>query len=81
MSRTALALGLLTMLLGTVLTSWLAILFRRRRTMRHRLFRGRKRFVAALALLPLALKLLSNPIVRDYLRGTVTRQISRKLGR
>jgi hypothetical protein len=74
-------LGLLAVLLGAVLATWLAHPFARRRTMRQRLRRGRKRFGAALALLPLALKLLSNPIARAYLRGTVTRRISRKLGR
>lgn len=73
--------GLLTVLLGLVLAIWLAKLFPRGQTVRHRLRCTRKQFEAALALLPLALKLLSNPIVRDYLRRTVIRQISRKLGR
>ena len=36
---------------------------------------------AGIALLPLAMKLLSNPIVRYYLRRTLTRQISRSFGR
>ena len=74
-------LDLLTVLLGAVVVGWLATLFRRRRTMRQRLRRGRRRLKAGLALLPLALKLLSNPIVRGYVRGTVARQISRKLWR
>ena len=72
-------LDLLTVLLGAVVVGWLATLFPRRRTMRQRLRRGRRRLEAGLALLPLALKLLSNPIVRGYVRGTVARQISRKL--
>jgi uncharacterized membrane protein YjgN (DUF898 family) len=76
-----LALGLLTVLLGAVIATRLAKLFPRRQTMRRRLLRGRREFTAAVTLLPLALKLLSNPIVRDYLRGTVTRRISRKLWR
>ena len=70
---------LLTVLLGAVVVGWLAALFPRRRTMRQRLRRGRRRFKAGLALLPLALKLLSNPIIRSYVRGAVARQISRKL--
>ena len=73
--------GLLTVLLGAVVVGWLATLFPRRRTMRQRLRRGRRRFKAGLALLPLALKLLSNPIVRGYVRGTVARRISQKLRR
>ena len=77
--RPSLALGLLTALLGTIVAIRLADLFPRRQTMRHRLRRGRKRFEAALALLPLVLRLLSNPIVQGYVRGTVARQISRKL--
>jgi hypothetical protein len=36
---------------------------------------------AGIALLPLAMKLLSNPIVRYYLRRTLARQLSRSFGR
>ena len=79
--RPSSALGLLAVLLVAVLATWLAHPFARRQTKRQRLRRGRKRFGAALALLPLVLKLLSNPIVRAYLRGTMTRRVSRKLGR
>ena len=70
---------LFAMLLGAAGIGWLATLFPRRRTMRQRLRRGRTRFTAGLALFPLALKLLSNPIIRGYVRGTVARQISRTL--
>ena len=70
---------LLTVLLGAAVIGWLATLFPRRRTMRQRLRRGRGRFSAGLALPPLALKLLSNPIVRGYVRGAVARRISWKL--
>ena len=70
---------LLAVLLGAVVIGWLATLFPRRRTMRQRLRRGRTRVTAGLALFPLALKLLSNPIIRSYVRGTVARQIPRKL--
>ncbi len=72
---------LLTVLLGAAAIGWLATLFPRRRTMRQRHRRGRTRFTARLALFPLALKLLSNPIIRSYVRGAVARRISRKLRR
>ena len=74
-------LDLLAVLLGVVVVGCLATLFPRRPTMWQRLRRGRRRFSAGLALLPLAVKLLSNPIVRGYVRGTVARRISRKLRR
>ena len=76
--RPSLALGLLTVLLGAIVATRLANLFPRRQTMRHRLRRGRKRIEAAHALFSLVLRLLSNPIVQGYVRGTVTRQLSRK---
>ena len=73
--------GLLTVLLGAAVIGWLATLFPRRRTLRQRLRRGRTRFTAGLAVFPLALKLLSNPIIRSYVLGAVARRISRKLRR
>jgi len=71
--RPRLILGLLTTLLGVVLATWQA--------RRYRLRHGRRKFKAALDLPPLVGKLLANPIVQDYLRRTVTRGLSRKLGR
>jgi hypothetical protein len=35
---------------------------------------------AALALFPIAFRLLSNPIVRHFVRRTLTRQLSRRFG-
>jgi hypothetical protein len=79
--RPALAFGLLSVLLGAVLAAWQTRSFSRRQTLRHRRRRGRRQFKAALDLLPLAIKLLANPLVQGYLRRTVLRAVSRKLGR
>jgi hypothetical protein len=79
--RPALAFGLLSVLLGAVLAAWQTRSFPRRQTLRHRLRRGRRQVKAALDLPPLAIKLLANPLVQDYLRRTVLRAVSRKLGR
>jgi hypothetical protein len=79
--RPRLMLGLLTALVGSVGITWLANRLPRRQTLRLRLRHGRRQFKAALDLPPLASKLLANPIVQDYLRRTVLRAVSRKLGR
>jgi hypothetical protein len=55
--------------------------FSRRQTLRHRLRHARRQVKAALDLPPLAIKLLANPLVEGYLRRTVLRAVSRKLGR
>jgi hypothetical protein len=79
--RPRLMLGLLTALVGAVGITWLANRVPRRRTLRLRLRHGRRQFKAALDLPPLASKLLANPLVQDYLRRTVLRAVSRRLGR
>ena len=79
--RPSSARGLLAVLLAGFVATWLVSLFPRPRTLRYRLRPGRKRVEAAVALFPLALRLLSNPIVRGYVRGTVARRISQKLRR
>jgi hypothetical protein len=79
--RPALALGLLSVSLGAALAVWRARLSSRRQTLRHRLRHGRRQVQAALDLPPLAIKLLANPLVQSYLRRTVLRAVSRKLGR
>ena len=79
--RPMLVLGLSTALLGAALAAWVADRSSRRRTMWHRLVRGRRRSKAALDLPPAVLKLLANPIVQSYLRSMVARQISRRMGR
>jgi hypothetical protein len=79
--RPALAFGLLTVLLGAVLATRQARLIPRRQRLWHRLRHGRRQFKAALDLPPLIIQLLANPLVQDYLRRTVLREVSRKLGR
>jgi hypothetical protein len=79
--RPALALGLLSVLLGTALAVWKARSFSRDQTLRHRLRHGRRQLKAALDLPLLAITLLANPIVQEYLRRTVLRAVSRKLER
>ena len=79
--RPALGFGLLSVLVGVGLDIWQACSCPRRQTMRHRLRHGRRQFKATLDLPPLAIKLLANPIVQDYLRRTVLRTVSRKQGR
>ena len=79
--RPALMFGLLTALTGAVGTTWLATRVPRHQTMRRRLRRGRKQFGAALTLLPLAVEVLSKPSVKAYLRRTMMRELSRRLGR
>jgi hypothetical protein len=80
-ARPALALGLLSGLLGAALVAWKARSFSRRQTLRHRLRHGRRQVKAALDLPPLLIKLLANPLIQGYLRRTVLRAVSRKLGR
>ena len=75
------ALGLLIALTGAVSTAWLATRVPRRQTMRSRLRRGRKQFGAALTLLPVAVQIFSKPSVKAYLRRTMMRELSRRLGR
>ena len=79
--RPALALGLLSVSLGAALAAWKTRSFSRRQTLRHRLRHGRRQVKAALDLPPLVIKLLANPLVQGYLRRTVLRAVSRKLGR
>ena len=79
--RPALTFGLLSGLLGAALAGWQVSAFPRRRTLWHRLRHGRRQIKAALALPPLVIKLLANPLVEGYLRRTVLRAVSRKLGR
>ena len=79
--RPALALGLLSVVLGAALAAWQTGSFSRRRTLRHRLRHGRRQVKAALDLPPLVIKLLANSLVQGYLRRTVRRAVSRKLGR
>ena len=79
--RPALAFGLLSGLLGVVLAGWQVSSFPRRRTTWQRLRHGRRQIKAALDLPPLAIKLLANPLVAGYLRRTLLRAVSRKLGR
>jgi hypothetical protein len=79
--RPSLAFGLLAVLLGAALAVWQTGSFSRRQTMRHRLRHGHRQVKAALDLPPLAIKLLANPLVQGYLRRTVLRAVSRKLGR
>jgi len=80
-TRPALALGLLSVLLGATLAAWKARAFSRRQTLRQRLRHGRRQVKAALDLPPLAIKLLANPLIQGYLRRMVLRAVSRKLGR
>ena len=80
-ARPALALGLLSVLLGAALAAWQTRSFSRRQTLRQRLRHGRRQVKAALDLPPLMIKLLANPLVEGYLRRTVLRAVSRKLGR
>jgi type IV secretory pathway TrbD component len=79
--RPSLAFGLLTVLLGAALAVWQTRSSPRRQAMRHRLRHGCRQFKAALDLPPLVIKLLANPLVQAYLRRTVLRAVSRKLGR
>jgi hypothetical protein len=79
--RPRLMLGLLTALTGAVGTTWLATRVPRHQTVRRRLRRSRKQFGAALTLLPLAIEVLSKPSVNAYLRRTMMRELSRRLGR
>jgi hypothetical protein len=79
--RPSLAFGLLAALLGAVLAVWQARSIPRRQTMCQRLCHSRKQIKGALGLPSLAVKLLANPIVRDYLHRTVLRDVSRRLGR
>jgi hypothetical protein len=77
--RPALMLGLLVALLGAVLAAWKARSFPRQQTMRQRLRHSRRQLKGTLDLPSLAVKLLANPIVRDYLYRTVLRELSRRL--
>jgi hypothetical protein len=79
--RPALALSLLSELLGATLAAWLTSTIRRRRTIPQRLRHRRGQLKGALDLPALTVKLLSNPIVRGYLRRTVLHVVSRRLGR
>ena len=79
--RPALALGLLSVVLGAALAAWQTGSFSRRQTLRHRRRHGRRQVKAALDLPPLVIKLLANPLIQGYLRRTVLRAVSRKLGR
>jgi hypothetical protein len=79
--RPALVFGLLSVALGAALAAWKTGSFSRRQTLRHRLRHGRRQLKAALDLPPLATKLLANPLVQGYLRRTILRAVSRKLGR
>jgi len=80
-ARPALAFGLLSMLLGAALAAWKIKSFSRRQTLRQRLHHSHCQVKAALDLPALAVKLLANPILRGYLRRTVMREVSRRLGR
>ena len=80
-ARPALAPGLLSVALGAALAAWKTRSFSRRQTLRRRLRHGRRQVKAALDLPPLVIKLLANPLVEGYLRRTVLRAVSRKLGR
>jgi len=80
-ARPALALGLLAVVLEAALAAWKTRSSSRRQTLRHRLRHGRRQVKAALDLPPLVIKLLANPLVEGYLRRTVLRAVSRKLGR
>ena len=79
--RPALTFGLLVALLGAILAARKARSFPRQQTMRQRLRHGRRQLKGALGLPSLAVKLLANPIVRDYLHRTVLREVSRRLKR
>ena len=81
LERPVLVFGLLTVLLGAALATCRARLIPRRRRLWHRLRHGRRQVKAALDLPPLTIKLLANPLIRDYLRRAVLRAVSRKLGR
>jgi hypothetical protein len=80
-ARPALALGLLSVVLGAAHAAWKIKSFSRRRTLRHRLRHGRRQVKAALDLPSLVIKLLANPLVEGYLRRTFLRAVARKLGR
>jgi hypothetical protein len=80
-ARPALTFGVLSVLLAAGLAARKTRSFPRRQTLWHRLRHGRRQVKAALDLPPLAIKLLANPLVGGYLRRTVLRTVSRKLGR
>jgi len=76
--RPSLAFGLLVALLGAILAARQAGLFTRRRTIRQRLHQRRRQLRGALDLPSVAVKLLANPLVRDYVRRAVLREVSRR---
>ena len=106
-ARPSLAVGLVAIIVGVAVGSWLAGRFPRHPAVAalpeppapaeigRRARRGagklaerasdtsamREQLGAGMALLPVLLRLLSNPIVQQYLRRTLSRQIGRKLGR
>jgi hypothetical protein len=80
-ARPALALGLLSVLFGAALAAWKIKPFSGRQPLRRRLRHVRRLVKAALDLPPLVIKLLANPLVEGYVRRTVLRAVSRKLGR
>ena len=79
--RPRLMLGLLAAPLGAAGTAWLANRVPHRQTMRQRLHHARRQLGGALDLPAVAVKLLANPIIRDYLHRSVLREVSRRLGR
>jgi hypothetical protein len=79
--RPAVTLGLLVALLGAILAASKARSFPRQQTVRQRLRHSRRQLKGALDLPSLAVKLLANPVVRDYLYRTVLREVSRRLKR
>jgi hypothetical protein len=76
--RPSLAFGLLAALLGAILAAWQAGAFTRRRTIRPRLHQRRRQLRGALDLPAVAVKLVANPLVRDYVRRAVSRELSRR---